>query len=122
MGNLNKPFVISKKIGNKRVALCTDGEIMADARSLGAEKVIVLQIEEFGPNLMLYLSPILWQTKNEVLLRAKILDIKSGDLVTDTASHWYRGGPFLLLGTRDLPKDLEGTLEHLFLGDVMKIR
>lgn len=100
-------------ITEKPVALCTEQEIVVDARSRGADKAIVLRIEEFGPNLMIYLSPILWQTQNEVLLRTKILDTRGGSMDADTTSHWFRGGPFTLHGTRSLPQDLQGTLEKL---------
>ena len=111
-----KTVRIARSIGNKPISMCTDAEIASDARASGADKAIVMRLEELGPNLMLYLSPILWQTQNEVLLRTKVLDSRDGSIVTDTVSHWYRGGPFLLLGTRSLHKDIDGTLEALFLG------
>jgi hypothetical protein len=111
-----KTVKISRNVGNKPVSLCPEAEIASDARSLDADQAIVIRIEEFGPNLMLYLSPVLWQTKNEVLLRIKILDSRKVAIETDTTSHWYRGGPFMLLGTRNLPRDLDGSLEELFYG------
>jgi hypothetical protein len=109
-----KAINISRSIGSKPVSMCSEVEIMADARFLNADKAIVMRIEELGPNLMLYLSPILWQTKNEVVLRIKILDVRTNTIEADTASHWYRGGPFMLLGTDSLKKDLDGTLQGLF--------
>jgi len=110
-----KIIKISRSVGNKPVSACSEVEFAADARSLNADKAIVLRIEEYGPNLMIYLSPILWQTRNEVMMRTKILDIQKGLIDTDTSSHWYRGGPFMLLGTDSLNRDLQATLEGLFL-------
>ncbi len=110
-----KVIKISRSVGNKPVSACSEVEFVSDARSLNADKAIVLRIEELGPNLMIYLSPILWQTKNEVLLRTKILDSRKGFIDTDTSSHWYRGGPFMLLGTDGLHQDLQRTLEEVFL-------
>lgn len=107
---------ISRTVGNKPVSMCSEVEIASDARSQSADKAIVIRVEELGPNLMLYLSPILWQTKNEVLLRTKVLDSQKETMESDTAIHWYRGGPFMLLGTDSLQKDLSGTLEDLFYG------
>jgi len=111
-----KTVKITRSVIGKPVSLCSEVEIASDARSLAADKAIVIRIEEFGPNLMLYLSPILWQTRNEVLLRIKILDSRKAAIETDSSSHWYRGGPFMLLGTRNLPKDLDGSFEELFHG------
>jgi hypothetical protein len=111
-----KTIKISRRIGNKPVSMCSEVEIAADARTLDADKAIVIRIEELGPNLMLYLSPILWETKNEVLMRTKVLDSQKETIETDTTSHWYRGGPFMLLGTDSLHKDLDGTLGELFHG------
>ena len=108
-------ITITRAIGTKSITMCTDAEIAAVARSIGADKAIVMRFEELGPNLFLYLSPILWETKNEVLVRTKVIDSRNETIETDTASHWYRGGPFMLLGTRSLHKDLRGTLEALFL-------
>jgi hypothetical protein len=106
---------LSRIIGGKPVSMSTDDEITSDARAAGASKAIIMRVEELGPNLMLYLSPILWQTKNEVLLRVRVIDSDTGAITTDTSSHWYRGGPFMLLGTGSLAKDVRGVLEALFL-------
>jgi len=37
---------------------------------------------------MIYLSPILWQTQNEVLLHLRSLDVDKARLETDITSHW----------------------------------
>jgi len=108
---------IARNIGGKSITLCSDSEVVSDARSMGAEKAIVIRIEEAGPNLMRYLSPILWQTKNEVLLRVRVIDSRSESIESDISSHWYRGGPFMLLGTSSLHKDIDGTLEAIFYGE-----
>jgi hypothetical protein len=111
-----KTIKISRTVGNKPVSMCSDMEIVSDARSVDADKAIVMRIEELGPNLMLSLPPVLWQTKNEVMLRTKVLDSRKEIIETDTTTHWYRGGPFMLLGTDSLQKDLDGTLDVLFHG------
>jgi hypothetical protein len=107
---------ISRTIGSKSVSMSTYAELTSDANASGAAKTIIMRIEELGPNLMLYLSPILWQTKNEVLLRVTVIDTKTGSIDTDTASHWFRGGPFTVLGTGSLNRDLRGTLKAMFHG------
>jgi hypothetical protein len=78
---------ISRTIGDKSIAMCTDSEIASNARSLGADKAIVMRFEKLGPNLIFYLTPILWQTKNEVLLRTKVLDSRKDTIETDTTTH-----------------------------------
>jgi len=107
---------ISKVIDGKDVLLVTDTEIINRAVSKGADRAYVIRLEEFGPNLMLYLSPILWQTQNEVLMRLRSINIGTGSLEADITTHWFRGGPFTLQGAKGLPVDLSGALSSIFFG------
>jgi len=65
---------------------------------------------------MIYLSPILWQTQNEVLLHLRSLDVDKARLETDITSHWKRGGAFTAIGAKSLPQDLKGVLSEIFYG------
>lgn len=107
---------ISKIIAGNSVLLVTDNEIISRAESKGADRAYVIRLEEFGPNLMLYLSPILWQTQNEVLLRLRSINVDTGRLEADITTHWFRGGPFTLHGAKSLSIDLRGALGSIFFG------
>lgn len=52
----------------REALLATDEELISGGHSVGAAYDMRLRIEELGPNVYLYLSPILWESKNEVLL------------------------------------------------------
>jgi len=113
----NKCFVvleISKNVDGKNALLVTDNKIIGRAASKGADRAYVIRVEEFGPNLMLYLSPILWQTQNEVLLRLRSINVGTGSVEADITTHWFRGGPFTVHGARSLPIDLRGALNSIF--------
>lgn len=107
---------ISRNIAGQDALLVTDFEAISEAKALGSDKVFIIRIYEFGPNLMLYLSPILWQTKNEVLLQVRSINIRTGRLEADISTHWMRGGPFTIIGAKSLPVDFAGALNAVFLG------
>lgn len=108
---------ISKSVSGHSALLVNDAELISAGNSAGADKVIRLRFEELGPNLFLYLSPILWQTKNEVLLQVRVLNTKTKDIESDISTQWMRGGPFTLHGARSLPYDLSGALKAIFHND-----
>jgi hypothetical protein len=110
-------LAVSRTVDGRDALLATDDSIVTAARTAGAESAVVIRIEELGPNLMLYLSPILWQTQNEVVMRVRHLDGKGGTLKTDVSTRWTRGGPFTLLGANSLDADLRGALNAVFFGD-----
>ncbi len=107
---------VSRTIAGRDVLLLSDTEILA-AASANADRIFVIRIEELGPNLTLYLSPLVWATENEVVFRVRCLNPKTGGLDCDVSVRWTRGGPFALLGTNSLPPDVSGALNALFLGD-----
>jgi hypothetical protein len=105
---------IKEAIDGQSVLLAGDEAIGRDAAALGADRAYLLRLEELGPNLILYLSPILWQTRNEVLLRVRSIDVAGGRIDSDVTTHWFRGGPFTAHGAGGLPEDLAGVLQHVF--------
>jgi hypothetical protein len=82
----------------------------------GYNKIILLRIEELGPLLMIYLSPILWEGGSEAVFRVRILDVNSGSLDSDVDMHWKNTGAFVLRGTKHLEEDLKAALAQVFLG------
>lgn len=107
---------ISKSIAGRDALLATDTEAVSEAKAAGADRVLVIRIEELGPHVMVYLSPILWQTQNEVLLHVCAINCQTGRVEADVSTRWVRGGPFTLLGADSLPVDLAGALKAVFLG------
>jgi len=80
------------------------------------DKIILLRIEELGPLLMIYLSPILWEGGSEAAVRVRILDVNSGSLDADVAMRRRNSGAFVLRGTKHLEEDLKAALTQVFLG------
>ena len=105
---------ISKKVNGNDVLLATDEELISAGAAIGADKVIKFRIEELGPNLYLYLSPILWETQNEVVLQIKILNTKTGKVESDISIQRKRGGAFTFNGAGSLPSDFAETLRTIF--------
>jgi hypothetical protein len=65
---------------------------------------------------MFYLSPILWETRNDVVLRVRSLNTRTKSLESDVSVRWIHGGAFALLGTNSLPPDFAGAVESVFTG------
>jgi len=107
---------ISRSIAGRGALLATDTEAISEAKTAGAERVLIIRIEELGPNLMFYLSPILWRTENEVLFHVRAINCQTGQVEADVSTRWVRGGPFTLLGADSLPVDFAGALKAVFLG------
>jgi hypothetical protein len=107
---------IAESLSGRDALVLTDGEISQAARSLSGtiQKVVVLRIEELGPIIRLYLSPILWEGGTEIVLRVRILDIETALLESELAIHWTKGGPFVLRGTSALEDDLVAALTSAF--------
>lgn len=78
------------------------------------QKIIFLRVEELGPTLNLYLSPILFDGSTEVKLRVRILDTNSTSLDSDIYSEWKNGGPFVLKGVKTLEQDMYDNLKSIF--------
>ena len=107
---------IATRVDQTKVLLVEESRVIEAARRQGADRLLLIRLEELGPNLMVYLSPILWQTKNEVLVRVRSLDVGSGEIESDVTIHWMRGGPFTAHGAKELPIDLRGALHSIVSG------
>jgi hypothetical protein len=115
--NCFETISISKTIKGKNVLLVTDEELISAGVAIGADKVIKFRIEELGPNLYLYLSPILWETQNEVSLQVKILNMKTGKVESDISTQCKRGGAFTFNSAESLPDNFTETLKTIFFDD-----
>lgn len=78
------------------------------------QKIIFLRVEELGPTINLYLSPILFDGSTEVKLRIRVLDTNSTFLDNDIYSEWKNGGPFVLKGIKTLEQDMYDNLKSIF--------
>lgn len=78
------------------------------------EKIIFIRVEELGPTLNLYLSPILFDGSTEVKLRVRVLDTNTSKLNSDIYSEWKNGGPFVLKGIKTLEQDMYDNLKSIF--------
>ena len=114
--NCFETVIISKKVAGKDALLASDSELISAGKAAGADKVLKFRFEELGPNLYLYLSPILWQTKNEIMLQLRVLNVRTNRMESDLSSHWQRGGAFTLHGASSLPTDLSNMLKAIFYG------
>jgi hypothetical protein len=99
-----------------------DGISMSDSQILKSDivvsgkfqKIVVLRLEELGPTLMFYLSPILWQGSTKVSLRIRVLDVATSSLDSDVAMHWEKGGAFVIRGVKSLEDSLTAALASVF--------
>jgi len=101
-------------VADKDALLANDSELIAAGNKAGADKVLHFRIEELGPNLYPYLSPILWKTENEVVLQLRVLNVATTNIEADLSSQWKRGGAFTLYGASSLPTDFSGILQAIF--------
>lgn len=107
--------VLKQAMGREAVGL-SDAEALQFAMSQGLrpDKVIMVRVEEMGPFVILYPSPVLWEGGTEVQLRLRALDVTTSALETDSSIHWKNGGAFVLKGTGTLEEDLEAALASVF--------
>src|SRR6185295_19513159 len=96
--------------------MLTDADALKLATNLQipVQKVIFVRVEELGPLLMIYLSPILWEGGSEVILRVRVLNVEASRLESDISIHRKDTGPFVLRGTGALEKDLDAALSSVF--------
>lgn len=114
--NCFETVLISKKVAGKDALFSNDSELISAGKAAGADKIFKFRFEELGPNLYLYLSPILWQTENEVMLQLRVLNVKTNIVESDLSSQWKRGGAFTLHGASSLPTDLSNIFKAIFYG------
>jgi len=110
---------ISKTLSELDAMTLSDVEIIKTSQNdfKDVEKIFVIRVEELGPNIMIYLSPILWETRNDVFFNIRVLDVKTGRLEANISTHWEHGGPFTLFGARSLSADFSRALTELFFGN-----
>jgi hypothetical protein len=104
--------------------MLTDGELLQTARSHSnkIQKLVVIRVEELGPFIRVYLSPIFWEGGTDISLRIRLLDIATASLESDLAIHWSNGGPFVLRGTSALEDDLIAALTTAFQADGITVK
>ena len=109
-------MAIKNSLADKSPLLAADPELTSEGKKVGANTVVLIGVEELGPNVILYLSPILWETKNEVRFTMRIIDIETERLKSIVTTQWIRGGPFTFNGAGSLPRDFQGALRAVFFG------
>jgi hypothetical protein len=114
-----KTTLLRKLAGHEPLTL-SDIEIIDFASTLPDHynKIILLRVEELGPLLIFYLSPILWEGGSEAVVRVRVLDVNSGSLESDVNMHRRNTGAFVLRGTKRLEEDLEAALGQVFFGTI----
>lgn len=107
---------IVKMIEGRRAIEHSDIELLKWARSgpNPVDSLILLRVEELGPLIILYPSPILWEGGSEVSLRVRVLNVRTSSLETDTSIQWKDTGAFVLRGTGPLERNLETVLTSVF--------
>ena len=111
---------ISQTVAGRDALLATDSEAVSEARAAGADRVVIIRIEELTPNVMICLLPIVWRTENEVSLHVRSISCRTGRVDASASTRWKRGGYFTTLGGKDLPVDFGGTLKVVFFGESAK--
>jgi hypothetical protein len=113
----SKVEVLKLAAGREAVGL-SDAEALKFALSTGKRygKVILVRVEELGPLVIIYPSPVLWEGGTEVALRVRMLNAHTSALETDITIHWKDSGAFVLKGTKTLEQDLQAALASVFVG------
>ncbi len=106
--------VLVRSLTGRDSVLASDEQILADARRRGVTKAVVLVVEELGPNVILYCSPILWATRNDIVFQVRLLDVKSGTLQARVGTRFERGGAFTFNGAETLSSDMVEALGVVF--------
>lgn len=96
--------------------LLSDTQALEAARAQPSPigEVLIIRVEELGPFIKIYLSPILWEGGTEIILRIRMLKVSTGVMESDVTTHWIRGGPFVLRGVSSLDEDLAAALQSAF--------
>lgn len=81
-------------LDGKNVLLLEVSDMLLKAEQEGSEYIYVIEIEELTPNLIFYLSPVLWSTHNEIQFALRVYEVKTGHRIDDRRIKWQRGGPF----------------------------
>jgi hypothetical protein len=107
---------VEKSIAGREAITMSDSEILKSDMVIsgGFQKVVVLRLEELGPLLMIYLSPILWEGLTNVSLRIRILDVATSSLESDITIDWKKGGAFNIRGSKYFDESLTAALDSIF--------
>jgi hypothetical protein len=115
-GSCYSKVTVLRSLDGRQATTLSDAEVLKLSTTLSERyrKIIQIRLEELGPILSIYLSPILWEGGTEVLLRVRVLDVDSASLETDLVAHWRNSGAFVLKGTGSLEDDLQSALKSIF--------
>lgn len=110
------PESILEQIHGRDPLTLSDAEILNFAQTSTRKwKVIVLiRVEELGPLILIYPSPILWEGGTETRMRIRVLNIAPPALKMDASVHRKDTGAFVLRGTGALDQDIALTLKEVF--------
>jgi len=110
------PAAVMKTVDGQDVLSMSDSQILKSATVVSGkfQKIVVLRLEELGPTLAFYLSPILWAGSSHVMFRIRVLDAATSSLDSDVAVSWSKGGPFVLRGVKYLEGSLTAALAAVF--------
>jgi len=107
---------VQKFIAGRDAITMSDSEILKSDMVISGQfqKVVVVRLEELGPTLKFYLSPILWEGSTKVSLRIRVLDVATSSLGSDVATDWEKGGAFVIRGAKFFEESLTAALESVF--------
>ncbi|HMU85702.1 MAG TPA: hypothetical protein PKC35_20315, partial [Leptospiraceae bacterium] len=110
------PDSILEQIQGRDPVALSDTEILNFAQTSTHKwrQIVLIRVEELGPLIVIYPSPILWEGGTETRMRIRVLDIAPPALKTDVSLHRRDTGAFVLRGTGSLNHDLEFTLKEVF--------
>jgi hypothetical protein len=108
--------VVQKTIADREAVAMSDSEILKSGMVISGQfqKVIVVRLEELGPILQFYLSPILWSGATNVSLRIRVLDVATSSLESDITTDWMKGGAYNIRGAKYFAESLNAALETVF--------
>lgn len=94
-----------------------DAELLAAARRVDADTVMMLTVEEYARSGHLFIAialpPVWWDSKTSVSLRLRLLDVRSGVVLADLRRDRESGGTYVDRTPAQLPGELEASLRSL---------
>jgi len=109
-------FTVRRSVDGIDALSMSDSQILRSETVVSGkyQKVVVLRVEELGPTLAFYLSPILWAGSSQVVVRIRVLDVAAASLDSDVVLAWEKGGPFVIRGAKYLEGSLSAALASVF--------
>jgi hypothetical protein len=112
----DSPATVLDSWQGRDAMMLTDAEAVEAAKSqphpIG--KIVFVRIEELGPFIKIYLSPILWEGGTNIVMRVRVLDAARQAVEADVTTNWTKGGAFVLRGVTSLDEDLAAALRRAF--------